>query len=1420
MSSASMPKISARGAQPAGSNSVERANRVDEAVDAWLQHLIDLGGRDSLLWYRDLSDGTLDLTRAHPSGLAMLLAGRPTRLSTLIREPDALADCRRRARAIRAKATELAEEHGVRTCWLAVGMASWSMPGAHRPPAAPVLLRGCQLRPRGGVDDDVDIDLAPVAEINPVLRQYMAAEHGVWLDADSLADEAMTADGFDPGPVLRQVAQACRDVPGFRVDPRLVIGSFFSARLPLVTDLAAQRDELGRHDVIAALAGDPAALASLVGPAPPVVGDVDPASEHLVLDADAAQQAAIEAVLAGSHLVVKGPPGTGKSQTITNLIVALAAAGRRTLFVAEKRAAIDTVMARLRAVGLDDLVLHVTGDGTDRLRVARQLAAVLEQAQLSTSSDTTVSSAAAGSASATSVAVSHSGARLLERRERLVGHATSLHLSREPWGVSAYEAQLALARLTARAPAPRSRVRLRGEQLTQLTADRLPHLRERLQDVASLGAFTAAVGDPWFGARLTSSDEAERALAAATDLSQRLLPRLRETVAMVVSDAGMPEPRSLSDVRAALALIGSVRDTTETFSPTVYDTSLADAVAATADARWRAERGVRMGRRQRRRLARSARRLLRPGLPPSDLHAALVVAHQQRQRWQDLAGPGARPRLPGGLAEAEQAYADIAAPIRWLSERLAASRLGGALDDHELDELAIRLSQLSTRATSLSVIPRTTPILDELRDAGLAPLLPDLAARGVSPAAVGAELDLVWWTSLLEHIAVTDPRYRAHDGDQLRSVAADFAAADREHIASGPARVRQILVDRVLDVATKHPGHVAVLRAEAAGDRRHRSLPELVRDCPDVIGAIQPCWAMSPLTVPQVLPPGELFDVVVFDEASQVPPARAVPAISRASRVVIVGDDRQLAPASFVTHAVSDREGQLESATGGESVLDVLAAAVPVVSLSWHYRSRDERLVAFINSRIYGGRLITAPAVARESALVVDQVDGRGTLAPGAAAVESTDAEVTRVVELVLTHLQTRPSESLGVITVGRRHARRVDDALRVALAERPGLAARAAGSGGAERLFVKHLEQVQGDERDAIILSIGYGRTPHGRVLHWFGPLSQDGGERRLTVAVSRARRRMTVVVAFAAEDLDPHRLTTSGSRMLRDYLAYAARGGVVPPEDVTPASSVTRHDPGSGAGSPGQTGAADSSRGAVDPAHRAVGPAKSEVADPPKRGTANSASGGVDWTADRDQQAADPLLADLVHRLTSRGLHVATEVGASSGRVSLAVGRKGEPPVVAVDTDGYSYAAMPNARQRDRLWAEHVERAGWRHVRVWSTDVFRNPESEAARVAAMVNSVVPDVPVSVPANPDPVHPDSTAQDSMVQGSQPEPVGGDLSRTLRADPRSPRASAGDNPGRSGRDQPGGDVSWGDPRARDADHDSWLREQRPPHWSD
>ena len=1267
-----------------------RAGRVAAARAAWTRHLVDLGGRNTLLWYRDLPTGTLDLITAHPGGVASMMAGRPTKLSDLVREPAALEDARRRARAIAAKSRELAEERGILTCFLAVGMATWAvrLPDgrrAPRSPAAPVLLRACTLRPTGAAQGDYLLDLGAELELNPVLVNYLRSEQGIEVDEDAL-EALITPDAmFDPYPVYAALGELCADVPDFSVAPRLVIGTFSYAKLPMVADLAAQGDALADHDVVAALAGDPDALRSVRSELDRSRVDLDdPARDMLVLDADSSQQEAIEAVRSGSHLVIHGPPGTGKSQTIANLIATLAADGKRVLFVAEKRAAIDAVVGRLDRVGLRDLVLDLHAGAHGRRRVARELVDALDRLARPEPARGPRRSAAAAEPALSRVTAPAAARRAAA--DRLTAHVRSLHDERAPWGVTLHEVQEAVSAFAEVAVPPRSRIRLRGDVLAGLDRDELTTVAAAITTVASLADWDdTGAGDPWFGAGIRTADEADEARERVDRLAGGEVDDAARTLADVFRGIQLPEAPTANDWGHVLATVGEVRDTLEVFRPDVFDIPLDDLVTATGSSAYRGSVGSQLGWLDRWRLRRQARALLRPGRPPADLHAALAAASEQRVAWRQLAGSGGRPEIPVDLDRARAAHAALVVDLTWLDDHLPGADTSGAatqadavtrLVDLDLLALRARVEALAAAAGRLGVVPAVTTALDELTASGLRPLVDDLRARAVPAELVTSEVEWVWWSSLSEEIALRDPLVAAHDGRALTRSVGEFAEADRAVVGANADRVRSAVADHVTEVVRDHPEQETWLRAEGARARRLAPLRDLVTRCPELVTAVRPCWVMSPLVVASVLPPGVWFDVVVFDEASQVPPAEAVSAISRARQVVVAGDSHQLPPTTFFTTVTGDDPaavGVEEALTEGvESILDVLAAALPSRRLSWHYRSLDERLIEFANAEVYEGSLVTFPGTGVDPVVRLVPVDGHGIIGEGDSALESTPTEVDRVVELVLEHARTRPDRSLGVIALGIIHATRVEEAVRRALAKAPADLLAFFDEDRPEPFFVKNLERVQGDERDDIVLTVGYGKTPHGRVLHRFGPLNLEGGERRLNVAITRARRSMTVVSAIGAEDLDPGRLRARGAVMLRDFLAYAAGG---------PLPGV--------AAELGSTAPSDSA-------------APDAVPTPAAAGT-----GSV-------------VLADLARRLRGHGLVVHEDVGSSADPVDLAIEDPYHPGrmVLAVESDGPQYAAMRTTRDRDRLRAEQLERLGWRHLRVWSTDVFRDPARDVSRI------------------------------------------------------------------------------------------------------
>ncbi|HZR53986.1 MAG TPA: AAA domain-containing protein [Streptosporangiaceae bacterium] len=1070
---------------------------VAAAQQQWIAALTDLGGRNTLLYYKDRRAGTLDLADADPEALEKFLRTGNIKLTRLFKDADIRADAIRRMQAIYRKARELLEERGIRAGYLATGLARWDE--LFLEPAAPVLLRGLSVTPTRARYDDFDLTLEDEEEVNPVLLHKLSAVFGAQLE------------NISPERAVAQLTKAAvsAEIPGFEVLDRRVIGTFTYAKLPMVRDMEAASDLLAECDLVAAIAGDPEAQEAVAGDGPMIAAVSDtPDEDYSVLDADSSQRAAIDTVLAGQSLVIHGPPGTGKSQTIANLIAALVARGRKVLFVAEKRAAIDAVLSRLSLAELGDIVLDIHEGTRDRMRIAKDLGATLDLARQSVPAET-----------------ARVRRRLADRVQRLRRHADALHETHEPWDLSAYDVQSALLGIPVEA---RTSVRLPGvERIGASTAELV---RDDLRVFAHLGGFTLRPSStPWFGALIRDSSEARQAAALAATLASDTLPRLTHRMGKACADLGLRRPNDYAGQAAVMRLFAAVSQTSRVLDTAVWAASPAELAAACAPDRAAASAGPRLGMVERHRLRGRARELwLGPDKPSTeDLYAALSAAAHQLKTWRELGGE--TPGLPTGYEQLTELFAETNRQLGGLR-----AILPGELDAN----LEASVKALAEDQDTPWKLPRLYDLAQQFERLGLHPLLDELARAEASADLATHTFDHAWYASILDRIRERDPGYAAERGGALDEIASDFRERDVEHLAANRSRVRRSWAKMTRDAEDRHPLQARVLRKQAALRRGHLPLRRLLDQTGDVLFAMKPCWAMSPLMVSQVLPAARLFDVVIFDEASQIVPADAISSIIRAHQVVVAGDDHQLPPTSFFRQSVaSDEEDEDDDLvsfdTGFESVLDALRPLLPTAPLNWHYRSRDERLVAFSNDRIYGGALTTFPGVLTGDCLVHEVV-------------ASVDDEVTRVVELILEHARKRPAESLGVIALGMRHAERIDVALRAALANAPLAVESFFAEDAPSPFFIKNLERVQGDERDAIILSVGYGKHSDGRMRYQWGPLLRDGGERRLNVAATRAKHRLTLVSSFSAHDVDPSRVTKAGARMLAEYLDYAGSGGV----------------------------------------------------------------------------------------------------------------------------------------------------------------------------------------------------------------------------------------------------------------------------------
>ena len=543
------------------------------------------------------------------------------------------------------------------------------------------------------------------------------------------------------------------------------------------------------------------------------------------------------------------------------------------------------------------------------------------------------------------------------------------------------------------------------------------------------------------------------------------------------------------------------------------------------------------------------------------------------------------------------------------------------------------------------------------------------------------------WIDRAHHEEPALKNFSTTDFERLR---ASFRELDGRFIEHARTRVRAKCLERYPDAfqTQVNAGEIGILRREIQKARRKMPVRRLLRRIPGLLTSLKPCFMMSPLAVSQLLPRNEsgsesnLFDVVIFDEASQVFPEDAIPAIARANQLVVVGDTKQLPPTSFFRRRDDadddDYDDELDvvdlnQLRDQESILHAMVGlvgqGVAESHLTVHYRSRHESLIRFSNHYFYEDRLLVFPSPELEQSGhgIVDRYVSGATFDSGGTQTNRREAEAVadEVVKLARTHGRT---QSIGVVAMSRKQAELIREIIELRILTEPDIA-EVLTEAGDEPFFVKNLENVQGDERDQMILSIGYGPVAGSSMVpNRFGPLTNPGGERRLNVAITRARETLTVF-----RSLQPGDIRTETGRMLRRFLEYVR----------APATAI-----------------------------------EAEVSE---------LSG---------EEAENPFEESVGRALIERGYKISYQVGVSGYRIDIGIiGEENNEYVLGVECDGATYHSSPAARDRDWLRQSVLEGLGWTIHRIWSTSWVRNRADEIARLEQAIRRA--EARASAPVDP-----------------------------------------------------------------------------------
>jgi very-short-patch-repair endonuclease len=563
-----------------------------------------------------------------------------------------------------------------------------------------------------------------------------------------------------------------------------------------------------------------------------------------------------------------------------------------------------------------------------------------------------------------------------------------------------------------------------------------------------------------------------------------------------------------------------------------------------------------------------------------------------------------------------------------------------------LDELAQRCSAIVQAAPRLNAWCAWRKACQQAIALGLAPLVAGLENGAIAPGTTRRAFDTGysrWW---LNAVVDNEPVIRSFVAAEHEKRIGDFRALEAQYTELTRAWVRATLcADLPKQDGVTRNSEWGILRHEMNKKRAHLPLRALMSSIPSALTKLTPCLLMSPLSIAQYLgADANAFDVVVFDEASQIPVWDAVGAIARGKQVVMVGDPKQLPPTNFFDRAESeadeeDVEGDLES------ILDeCLGANLPTMNLAWHYRSRNESLIAFSNHHYYGGSLVTFPSpVTEDRAVSFHHV--KGTYEKGGARINKPEAKA--LVADIVARLKTpgfRESRlTIGVVTFNTEQKDLIEDLLDEERRRDPAIEPYF-DEVELEPLFVKNLESVQGDERDIMYFSITYGPDLAGAVSMNFGPMNRTGGERRLNVAITRARHELRVFSSLKGEQMDLARTQALGVRDLKHFLEFAERG---------------------------------------------------------PRALAEATKGSLG-------NFESPFEEAVAAALATKGWELHTQIGASSFRVDLAVvhpDARGSY-LTGIECDGATYHRSATARDRDMLREQVLRGLGWQIERVWSTD------------------------------------------------------------------------------------------------------------------
>ena len=1216
----------------------DQEKNVLEKIKSWADELVDLSGRNDLISFRQTKT-----TSYIPSDeiVESLLNGDSVSVADL----EAL-EAEGNIKGSVKEAIDNYEQYGIEVFSLISGFAIWKsemVTNAY----SPLLYYKLSIdNPKEKRIKNITFSIKNMEpEVNPALVLHLNRRMGEEINDDLLKLAQLEGEEIVRGYLLEEISEDLE----FEIEDGYAMKNLRYLKFPMVKDILSAGDALMNNLLITALAGDKNSMRELRDD----IKDVDinepdyvpPANEYLVLDADSSQEFAINAALKGQNLVIEGPPGTGKSQTITNLISSFIAQGKSVLFVAEKRAAIDAVKKRINKVGLEDYFLDLHSIDSFIKRPAESFRQQLEHILNYRKKPVQTNN------------------NLTRSRDILVSRSKAMKSKKNIWNAS----YLDVLNIAIQSKKNNDFAHnINDLEIDNLNPQNLKKLETLLGELSRLSISIFVDND--FPMRLSFLESKIRKPSHIQKIYLSI-DNIKKNILEIYKWRNFQNNTPEVNIDSLEKIYKIENSISEVLSNQILDLS--------KDYVLEKERVEYIKNIFGKNIIFRWYYFLKDKSYRDSLSIFKKIIFREKQKNHENISNGLRiidikKNLELEKIKISKSSFNIFDVIKVLKENLY--QLNNFLDQElnqnsTIEEINNTNEILQKNRELLPNLIKINELLNEMLDLGLSEnnlfekILIDFK-NGLSHQRIFQRASLGWCEAVEETMRIESPSLSIFNRDYLDDVVEEFRKDDSEHIEKSFIRISTILDNNATDSLNNNPRETQILRQELARSRKFKPARELFEKVSNVAKKLKPCWAMSPLVVSKVMPSAEpFFDVVIFDEASQIVPYDAITSILRGKQSIVAGDSKQLSPTStafFATANDGNSASNLDDGDGfsavdeTESLLDAVKEALPPVygtkRLLWHYRSEDERLISFSNCHpeLYQKKLITAPSISSIPPFIYHQVEGDFTEISG----KSPEAECRKTIELSINHLKTKPNESLAVIAFGADHARRLEKEFSKQIGEED--FTMSPNDRPEEKFIIRHLETIQGDERDVIFLSTGYGPNSADKLRQNFGPINLDNpkffGLRRLNVAITRARKRIEVISTIDPYKYDDNQLNQVSKKAFIQYLRYVKSGGT----DLGDLSI--------------------------------------------------------------DSVPMNAFEQDIYDALVERGVGLVPQYGVSGYRLDFAVQHPKEKGkyILALEADGATYHSSDTARDRDRIRQSHLERLGWKFHRIWSREWFKNKEQE----------------------------------------------------------------------------------------------------------